>query len=139
MSEAPAPPDLLPTTYKHEIKAGVSISGRLSFPGDARVDGQLRGEVRAHALLVVGPSAQLYADIEARRLLVQGTVVGNVRASTEVELAPGGRVIGDVEAAHLVVHEGAVLEGRCLVGSAQREGASFHKSRRPRSGATQRP
>ena len=116
MSEAAAAPDLLPAAFKHEIQAGVTISGRLSFPGDARVDGRLRGEIRAHALLVVGPNAQLQAEVTAERLLVQGTIVGNVRAARGLRLAAGGRVIGDVEAEHLVVDEGAVLEGRCSIG-----------------------
>lgn len=122
MSAEPQP-SAGPPTFKHEIAAGVTISGKLSFPGDARVDGKLRGEIRAHALLVVGPSALLHADIRAQRLVVYGTVIGSVHATSEIELTPGCRVIGDVEAAKLVVHEGAVLEGRCTVGHPARTGS----------------
>ncbi len=122
MSADPQPTPSTPA-YKHEIAAGVTISGKLSFPGDARVDGKLRGEIRAHALLVVGPTALLHADIRAQRLVVYGTVIGSVHATSEVELIPGCRVIGDVEAAKLVVHEGAVLEGRCTVGNVSGAGS----------------
>jgi cytoskeletal protein CcmA (bactofilin family) len=117
-------PSPSPPIYKHEIAAGVTISGKLSFPGDARVDGKLRGEIRAHALLVVGASALLEADIRAQRLIVYGTVIGSIHVTSEVELTPGCRVIGDVEAAKLVVHEGAVLEGRCIVGNAAKTAVS---------------
>jgi cytoskeletal protein CcmA (bactofilin family) len=117
------PPNLPPSVFKHEIAAGVTISGRLSFPGDARVDGNLRGEIRAHAFLLVGPSAMLQADVRAQRVVVQGTVIGSVRASADVEVVPGGRVIGDVEAERLVVHEGGILEGHCIVGLASRADA----------------
>ena len=116
MNEEPAPPTLLPVTFRHEIAAGVTISGRLSFPGDARVDGNLRGEIRAHAFLLVGPSATVHADIRAQRVVVQGTIVGNLRASGRLEVAPGGRVIGDVEAERMVVQEGGIVEGHCLIG-----------------------
>jgi cytoskeletal protein CcmA (bactofilin family) len=116
LSEGSAPPHLIPVTFRHEIAAGVTISGRLSFPGDARVDGNLRGEIRAHAFLLVGPNATLHAEVRGQRVVVQGTIVGRVRASVLLEVTPGGRIIGDVEAERLVVREGGIIEGRCLVG-----------------------
>ncbi|MEW6269921.1 MAG: polymer-forming cytoskeletal protein [Thermodesulfobacteriota bacterium] len=102
--------------FKHEIAADVAISGRITFPGNARIDGRLSGEVRADALLVVGPSAVLRANVRAQQLVVFGTIEGDVRQSESVELKPGCRVIGNLEARRVTVHAGAVFEGRCMIG-----------------------
>lgn len=102
--------------FKHEIAADVAISGRISFPGNARIDGRLTGEVRADALLVVGPSALLRADVRAHNLVLFGTIEGSVCQSDSVELKPGSRLIGGLEASRVVVHAGAVFEGRCSIG-----------------------
>ncbi len=102
--------------FKHEIAADVSISGRIAFPGNARIDGRLSGEVRADALLVVGPTAVLRANVRAHQLVVYGTIEGDVRQTDSVELKPGSRLIGGLEARKVVVHAGAVFEGRCAIG-----------------------
>ncbi len=109
-------PDLGATGFKHEIAADVAISGKINFPGDARIDGRLRGEVRADALLVVGESGVLHADVRARHLVVLGTLQGNVQRTHRVELFPGSHLVGSVEAESLVVHPGATLHGRCRIG-----------------------
>jgi len=102
--------------FKHEIAADVAISGRITFPGNARIDGRLTGEVRADALLVVGPSAVLRANVRAQQLVVYGTIEGHVRQTESVELKPGCRLIGDLEARRVVVHAGALFEGHCAIG-----------------------
>jgi cytoskeletal protein CcmA (bactofilin family) len=102
--------------FKHEIAADVAISGRITFPGNARIDGRLTGEVRAEALLVVGPQALLRADVRAQNLVLFGTIEGQVCQSDSVELKPGSRLIGGLEAQRVIVHAGAVFEGRCSIG-----------------------
>ena len=68
--------------FRHEIASDISLSGRISFNADARIDGRLKGEVRAHALLVIGPRAQIQADVRAERLVVEGQITGNVGTLT---------------------------------------------------------
>ncbi len=105
-----------PRAFKHRIAADASISGRIHFPGNARVDGRLKGEIRADAVLVVGEKALLEADVRADRLLLQGTVHGGVTCPGFAEFAPGSVVVGDVVAATLLVRQGARIDGRCRVG-----------------------
>ena len=112
-------------TFKHEIAADMSISGRIDFPGNARIDGRLKGEIRAHALLFVSESGLVNATVRARELVVRGSIEGDVRQAHRVEILPGGRVIGGVEAELLVVHPGAALQGRCAIGAPQ----SFEQTR----------
>ena len=106
--------------FKHEIAADMSISGKIDFPGNARIDGRLKGEIRAHALLLVSESGVVHATVRAHELLVRGSIHGDVRQARRVEILPGGCVIGSVEAEHLVVRAGGTLQGRCAIGAPQR-------------------
>jgi len=109
-----AAPEEFPA-FTHTLASDVTISGKLTFPSNARIDGKLSGEVKAHALLVVGPTALMQANVSAERLIVFGTLRGNVRESGAVELRSGATLIGDVEAAKLKIEEGARFEGRCTM------------------------
>jgi cytoskeletal protein CcmA (bactofilin family) len=51
-------------------------------------------------------------------VIVHGTVTGDIQASARLELHATSRIEGDVTAGSLVVQEGAVLNGRCTMGTA---------------------
>jgi cytoskeletal protein CcmA (bactofilin family) len=106
---APVPvlrPSLGPDTH---------VSGRLSFTVPTRIDGKLRGEVRASELLVVGEDAVVEGIVRALKLIVLGEVRGEVRGAERVEIGPSGRVMGTVETQSLVVNEGGCLDGDCRI------------------------
>ena len=92
-----------------------AVSGRLSFTTPTRIDGTLRGEVRATELLVVGEKGFIDGVVRAQRLIVLGEVRGEVRGADRVEIARGGRLMGIVEARSLVVKEGGSLDGDCSI------------------------
>ena len=91
------------------------VSGRLSFTVPTRIDGRLRGEVRASDLLVVGEDAVVEGVVRALRLVVLGEVRGDIRGAETVEIGPGGRLMGTVETHSLVVKEGGCLDGDCRI------------------------
>jgi cytoskeletal protein CcmA (bactofilin family) len=91
------------------------INGRLSFSEPTRIDGTLRGEVRASDMLVVGESAVVEGVVHALKLVVLGHVRGEVRGAEHVEIGSRGRLIGTVEAQTLVVREGGQLEADCHI------------------------
>lgn len=93
------------------------ITGRMSFVEPTRVEGKLKGEVRAADLLVVGPQAEVHATVRADRLVVMGEVRGEVLGASRVEVCSGGKLFGDVETKSLVIQEGAVFEGRSRMGA----------------------
>lgn len=91
------------------------VSGRLSFTVPTRIDGRLRGEVRASEMLVVGEDAVVEGIIRALKLVVLGEVRGEVRGAERVEIGNGGRLIGTVETQSLIVKDGGCLDGDCHI------------------------
>jgi cytoskeletal protein CcmA (bactofilin family) len=94
------------------LGSDAEVSGKLSFVSATRIEGRLKGEVRAADLLVVGPQAVVHATVRADRLVVLGEVRGEVLGAARVEVCAGGKLFGDVETRSLVIQDGATFEGR---------------------------
>ena len=92
------------------------VTGKLSFETATRIEGKLRGEIRATDLLVIGAEAVVHATVHVAKLVVLGEVRGQVQGASRVEICDGGRLFGDVETKCLIVQEGATFEGRSRMG-----------------------
>ncbi|OQY64844.1 MAG: hypothetical protein B6D46_15410 [Polyangiaceae bacterium UTPRO1] len=93
------------------LDAGTQVNGKLSFSAPTRIEGRLRGEVRATDLLEVGASGVVHGSIRAKSLVVAGEVRGQVLGAERVEIQSGARVHGLIEARALVIAEGAFFDG----------------------------
>lgn len=100
------------------IGAGTSIEGNISFTGGLRIDGEVKGNVRAvegqPGTLVVSEHARIDGEVSVSHLVVNGTVNGPIRSSEFLELQPRARVTGDVEYNTIEMHLGAVVQGRLV-------------------------
>ena len=95
------------TTWKGDLDSDNSI----------HVYGRVEGTLRARDDVWVAQGADIDATIDARRVIVAGTVGGTVRATERFEALPQGRVSADVFAPTYVVHEGAVINGALRMGA----------------------
>jgi cytoskeletal protein CcmA (bactofilin family) len=93
------------------LDQGTQINGKLSFGAPTRIEGRLRGEIRATDLLEIAAGGVVHGSIWAKSLVVVGEVRGQVLGAERVEIQAGGRVFGLIETRALVVVEGAVFEG----------------------------
>ncbi|MBW2274027.1 MAG: polymer-forming cytoskeletal protein [Deltaproteobacteria bacterium] len=96
------------------------FDGLLTFRGEARVEGELRGEILAQGRLEIGPPARIEARIEADEVVVAGVVRGDLVARQRIELLAGARVMGDLRAPRIAIEEGCLLAGRCEMGTPER-------------------
>jgi cytoskeletal protein CcmA (bactofilin family) len=92
------------------------VTGKLVFSVPTRIEGKLKGELRASDLLVIGAQAVVHANVHATKLVVLGEVRGQVTGATRIEVCAGGRIFGEIETRALVIHEGATFEGRSKMG-----------------------
>ena len=104
-----------PSSLRPSLGADTVVTGRLSFTVPTRIDGTLRGEVRASELLVIGEDGFVDGTVRAQQLVVLGHVRGDVRGAERVEIGPGGRLTGTIETRSLVVREGGQLDGDCRI------------------------
>lgn len=102
------------------LDRGTKISGKISFEGPARIDGEVDGEINAKDSLAIGESAVVTAQIRAASVSVAGKVSGDITATQRIEIRPSAKVSGNITAPILAVQEGALFEGHC---SMQPEGA----------------
>jgi len=110
-SNKPSPIDSL-------IGAGTTIHGDINFTGGLRIDGTIKGNIKAvgdkPGTLVLSELAKIEGEIEVGHVVVNGTVAGPVRASEYLELMPKARVTGDVTYKTIEIHVGAIVMGRMV-------------------------
>jgi cytoskeletal protein CcmA (bactofilin family) len=113
-----------PSPIDSLIGTGTTIDGDVSFTGGLRIDGHIRGNVRASGnkpgTLVISELAKVEGEIDVAHVVINGTVAGPVRASEYVELLPKARVTGDVSYKSIEIHVGAIVMGQLVYESAQK-------------------
>jgi cytoskeletal protein CcmA (bactofilin family) len=112
-------PSFFGETPRTVLQHGAAVSGKLVFDLPVKIDGRFKGEIKAGALLVLGPHAEVAANISAGQLRIEGSLVGTVRVDGWIEILAGGRFQGEIESGRLKVHAGGVFEGKAEIGAAQ--------------------
>jgi cytoskeletal protein CcmA (bactofilin family) len=94
------------------IAAGTRLHGEISGATEVLVDGEVAGEVRVEAPVVVGAEGVVEGPISAPAVRVGGRVVGDVQATDRVEVLATGSLEGNISAPRVVISEGAFFKGR---------------------------
>ncbi len=101
---------------KSLIAQGTRIEGHVVFHEGLRVDGEVRGDIRASdeqsSILVISESASVTGQIHAEHIIINGAVKGPVFAHALLELQPKARIEGDVSYKALEMHQGATIHGQ---------------------------
>jgi len=87
------------------------VEGEISGDESLHVDGRVKGIIRLKGDLFVGVSGIVEAEIDARNVVIQGTITGKVLARRQLEVQPSGRFNGECTAASYEIREGAIFEG----------------------------
>ncbi|ACL71092.1 bactofilin family protein [Halothermothrix orenii] len=90
---------------------GTKIEGDLFTKGSLRVEGEVIGNIKAEGDLFVGEKGKLKTEIDARNVIIAGTVNGNIVAREKLEILPSGQLNGDIKTKKLKIEEGAVFIG----------------------------
>lgn len=112
--------------FETVLGANSTLEGTLRSSANIRLDGTFTGTLEITGNVLVGETAKITADINARNISIAGAVRGNI-SGKKVQLLRTGRVWGDISAAALTTEEGAFIDGKITMASP--EGAS----RRPMS------
>ena len=88
-----------------------SLFGKLALKGPGQVLGSFNGQIECDGELLIGPEANVEADIKSNRITISGLVRGNVIAANRLKITSTGRLEGDATVGALVVQEGGVHYG----------------------------
>lgn len=100
-----------PVGFDTVIGSNTQIEGKFASSGNVRMDGAFTGALDVAGNILVGESAEITADVNARNISIAGTVRGDVTGS-KVQLLRTGRIWGNINAAALTTEEGAFIDGK---------------------------
>jgi cytoskeletal protein CcmA (bactofilin family) len=99
------------------LGSDLHFEGTLRTKRDIRIDGHTVGRIEAkNGCVAIGPGGKVESAVEARNLVVAGSLHGNVKISGKVVVRGTGRMRGELETPSLVLEEGAVVEGKVQMG-----------------------
>ena len=94
------------------IGRSIILKGELSANEDLVIEGQFDGTVNLQDhCLTIGANGKVKAEIQARQVVIYGTVNGNVSARDKIDVRRTGNVTGDLTSASISIEEGAYFKG----------------------------
>lgn len=102
------------------IGRSVVIKGEVSGSEPLYIEGCVEGTIHfADHRVTVGRHGKVTADINAKEVVVMGSVTGNIHCSDRVDIRAEGSLTGDVVTRRISVEDGAVLKGSVQVQAAE--------------------
>lgn len=102
-------------TETASVGAGLSFRGEVAGEGDFHISGRFEGDINVTGRVLVGEGADVDANINARAIVVGGTVRGNLSATTRVEILPTGVLTGTLKTGSFSAADGAAVKGEIWI------------------------
>ena len=99
------------------IAKDLTVSGDLATEGVVKIEGKVKGTIRANTQTLIAPGALVQGDLYTAEAIIGGRVEGNVHATDRVEVQATAEVQGDVYTRRIVVLEGGSVNGSIKMGS----------------------
>jgi cytoskeletal protein CcmA (bactofilin family) len=93
------------------IAKDLAVIGDLETDGVVKIEGRVRGNIRAGGQILVSPGAVIEGDLHTREAVIAGQVHGAIHASERVELQASAEVHGDINTQRIVIVEGGRVSG----------------------------
>jgi cytoskeletal protein CcmA (bactofilin family) len=93
------------------IGPGMTIVGDCETDGTVRVEGSVKGSIKAGKAIVIGKQGLVAGDIVTQDAVISGRVEGTLVAASRLELQATCHIEGEVHTRRMQLEEGAVLNG----------------------------
>lgn len=90
---------------------GTEMEGKLKTTSDIRIDGNLKGELRCEAKVIIGPKGSIDGTVFCQNAVIEGKFNGTLEVKELLQIKESANVTGDVLYGKLVVQAGAVISG----------------------------
>ena len=105
------------SSSSNTISKDTTIDGNVETTGNLRIEGKVKGNIRARSKVVLGVSGEVEGKIYAQTADIEGAVKGTVQVEGLLTLKSNAHIKGDINTGKLVMEAGAVFDGRCKMGS----------------------
>jgi cytoskeletal protein CcmA (bactofilin family) len=99
------------------IGNGTDIKGDIKSNGDLRIDGFIKGTIKASGKVVVGSTGRVEGEINCQNADISGEVKAHIKVSELLSLKANAIVSGDIFTNKLAIEPGAVFTGACKMGN----------------------
>ena len=101
------------------IGVGMTLTGDCQTDGALRIEGTVKGDVRAGKAVVIGKEGLVDGNIYTQDAVIAGGVLGSVHAESRLEVQSSGSISGEIDARRMQLEEGATLQGQVSVGDSR--------------------
>jgi len=97
------------------IGPNTSLSGEVEIGGFARIDGSIRGDVKAKGRVVIGERARIKGNVKGTNITVGGVVYGNIISDGHLVILSTAIVMGIIITRRIQADDGCFINGRVAV------------------------
>ena len=97
------------------IGPNTSVTGDIEAGGFTRIDGSIRGNVKAKGRVVIGERARMKGNVTGTFITIGGVVVGNIIADGHLVVLSTAIVIGDIITRRIQADDGCFINGKVAV------------------------
>ena len=98
------------------VGAGMTMEGDSETDGSLRIEGTIRGDVRAGKSVVIGKGGLLEGSLFTQHAVIAGTVLGAIYVESSLELEATSEISGEIRAPRMRVEDGSALQGHVTIG-----------------------
>lgn len=98
------------------IGPGMRVTGDCEAEGTLRIEGTVKGTVRAGKAVVVGKEGVVDGDVITQDAVIGGRVAGSIVAESRLELQATCVVEGEIQARRIKLEEGGKVNGTVQIG-----------------------
>ena len=97
------------------VGPNTSFSGDVEAGGFTRIDGNIRGDVKAKGRVVIGERARMKGNINGTNVTIGGVVCGNIISDGHLIILSTAIIIGDVITRRIQADDGCFINGKVAV------------------------
>jgi len=114
------------------IAAKTQLKGTLSGTESMRIAGHIEGDIQSGRLVWVEKGGNLKGDIDARHVIIEGTLKGNIKNAEQVEIRTEAHISGNIQTQKIAMAEGSFFEGAIHMPKNADETIHFVEKRQPK-------
>ena len=97
------------------IGPNTSLTGDIETGGFTRIDGSIRGDVRAKGRVVIGERARMKGNVSGTNITIGGVVYGNIISDGHLVVLSTAIIIGDIITRRVQADDGCFINGKVAV------------------------